>query len=388
VRDAPTIDRGPAMPISITDKEATRPFAAFALGYSDDAARVLSVTVSLDPAKGGLTAESLSASGFAAADLSGSTFGFSGNADAATQALRLLAFRPVENLAPAGQSTLNILTVTVDDGLGGPAQALSPFISVLSVYDAPTIVPGGPPLTIGDKHTGSPLTGLSIGYPDSAARVLTVEISALGGAGAFTPESLAASGFTAVDGQTWRFTGTAAAASGAAGLLVFKPAENIAPVGGLTSATLAISVSDGVGAPVTANIGLGIVSENDAPGLSGIIASSKVKLNKSVKAFRRMVVGEPDLNDTLTATLKIDKPTKGGFTSASLAAAGFIKSGRGRYRLVGPAASIQVALRKLVYKFTSTIDTSAVQKVKFTVGLTDGSGAAVSNSQTTVSLKV
>lgn len=390
-RDAPTIDRGPAATINTTEKVAVQPFAGFTIAYSDDALGVLVTTVVIDPTLGTFTASSLAASGFVGAPgPAGSSFMFTGTAAQATAAARLLEYKPHENIAPVGQSTLNILTITVADGLGAPAQALAPFISSLSTRDGPVI--SGvvtTPFSIDDRQTVMPFVHTVITNIDSASQMLTVEVGLPEGSGVLTDESLAASGFFAVDGLTYRFTGTAAQATDAVGLLIFRPTENTATPGTEAVVTLGLSVTDGLGPAATAtSAAISVLSLNDDPTVSGFSPVSRIKINKSVKPFRRIQIGDVDANEHITATIAIDKRLKGKFTRASRLAQGLTMVRRGVFELSGTPLEVKQKLRGLVYKYNPKINQTQTNRVRFTLTITDSSGASVMNNTTTVSLRI
>lgn len=388
VRDAPTILGGAGGGvISITEKQTAAPFAAFTIQYIDSATTPLTLTVTFDIARGSFTADSVTAAGFAVS-ISGSLT-FTGNAADVTTAIRQLIFKPRENIAPVGQTTLSILTLTVDDGFGQSAQAFSPFIGSLSIRDDATI--SGlldDVIDIDDRQTVTPLVHIEFGYADDASRALTVDVLLGSDLARFTPESLAASGFAALDDTTYRFTGTAAAATEAARRLVLMPVENAAPGGSIWQVTIGVSVNDGLG-PATSAAGptVQVLSVNDRPTTSGFVPLSQIRINKSIKPFRRVVVADADAGEQLTAVVTINKPAKGTFRPASLARSGFVQISRAKFQFTGTAEEVQDAVRKLVFKYKSTLRPLAHQ-VKFKLRIADESGAFVMNQQTKLRLRV
>jgi len=389
-RDAPTIVRASGAPISITEKQTTRPFEQFTIGYIDSATRTLMTTVTLDPALGTFTIASLAAAGFATSGAGGSAFIFLGTASQATAAARLLVYKPSENIAPIGQESISVLVITVDDLLGAPAQLLSPSIAALSVRDGPVVAGIGTlPISIDDRQTAIPFGTVTILDIDSADQPLTIDVTIPTGAGTLTAESLAASGFVMFDSATYRFVGTAAQGTDATRLLVFRPTENMATPGTTTPVTLGFGVTDNLGpAVISVSPTIQVLSVNDSTTLVGAIAVNKIKMGKSVKLFRRIAVGDADSGESLTAIIKLDKPLKGNFTTQSLAASGFVRIARGQFRFIGVAGQVQSALRTLSYKFNSGLSTTSTQQVRFRLTVTDTAGTALVNNQTTTTLRM
>jgi len=372
----------------LDDKQTVSPLAGAIVGYIDDAAHPLFITVTIsNPAHGAFTSESLAASGFALVDVATGTYSFVGNATAATAALGVLVFRPAQNIAPVGQQTVSLFTVLVDDGLGLAAQRLSPFIAVSSARDAPVLSIDAAAIALTDKQTTRPFETITLADAD-IGKPLTVDIES-GPSGTFTADTLTAGGFALVPGtSTWRLTGEAAAITAALRQLVFKPRESLARAGLTTSLTLKVAVTDNLGAPVEVfSPALVVLSVNDRPTIGRLTVANTIRFGATARAFRSLVVGDVDPSDRIRVEVRIDRPSKGSVTSATLRASGFRRIGNGRYRYIGTAAAATTAVRKLRFAWSPTLDTGIAQQVRLKLIVSDAAGAQLVNNQTWVKLR-
>lgn len=267
-------------------------------------------------------------------------------------------------------------------------------LTVLPVRDAPSIaspLPTGGAFFINDKQTERPFQSVTIDYIDDANRVLTVDVAIdrIAGGG-ITPESAAGAGFVLVDAAAgrFRFTGTAAAATGALRQLVFSPAQNQGKVGTSSTVVFAISVDDGLGpASQTTSAPITVTSSNDAPTFTRLTINNRIKFGKTVRPFRSVVIADVDPEETVTVSIRLNAPRKATLTAASLRASGFAKVGNGLYRFTGSASAATAASRKLKFAWSTRLNTTVNQQVKLRLTIADAAGATVSNNQTMVKLK-
>jgi hypothetical protein len=392
-RDAPTITSPSPSSGSflLDDTQTVAPFQAVTIGYIDSATLDLTVDVTIsDSTHGAITDASLFVGGFHLVDAGTGTYRFVGPAAQATAAIRQLVFKPAENIAPLGDTTLSVFTIAVNDDLDIGAQALSPFIGARSVRDVPTITGAGGPIAITDKQTAQPFDQMTIADTEFGSPNLTVDVVLGAGVGVLTAESLSASGFSLIMGATgtYRFVGGPSAATAAIRQLVFRPSENVASVGVATSLAFDVVVNDGLGPAVTAKSAtVDVQSANDAPTFTGLTTVNKIKFGKSIKPFRRLAIADVDPGEIVTVKITVNTPRKGSVLAASLAASGFVKIGNGRYRYVGAAAQATVAVRKLKFGWARSLNTTINQTVKLRLTITDASGAVVTNNQTAITLK-
>ncbi|MCC6321903.1 MAG: DUF4394 domain-containing protein [Phycisphaerales bacterium] len=388
VNDEPAVAGVSAATIGIADRQAVTPFAGASIIDGDLPAQTLTLDLALSVSGlGSFTPESLALAGFAAIDPT--HFRFTGNAAAATGAIRLLVFLPVDGAAPAGSVSPVSIGLTVSDGVAAPVGIAGPTIAITSIDHAPAIEGVSvTPIEITDKQTAAPFTGLSILDVDSPAGSLTLEVTIPGSEGVFTAESLSVSGFVSIGAGAYRVVGNAAGVTGALRQLVFAPTENLAAPGSITPIAFGLSVADGVN-PIVLSGGptINVTSLNDEPAVSGTIASNGIRIGKAVRAFRRIVVSDPDLGQSLTTIVRLSKPAKGAFTATSLRNSGFVRVGNGRYRFVGSAAAAQLALRRLAFKFNASL-AGQTPSLRATLTITDPLGAIRTNGQTNISLKL
>ncbi|WP_349369674.1 DUF4347 domain-containing protein [Salinarimonas sp.] len=143
INDAPTAT-GFVAGVEVTDKTTTTPFSGVVIA-DPDTGQPLTITVTLDDAaRGGFTAASLAASGFA--DAGGGVYTLTAaNAAAAQAALRALVFQPTENRVAPGSTETTRFTVAVTDGVGPAATDSTTTVVSTSVNDAPTATVAIPP---------------------------------------------------------------------------------------------------------------------------------------------------------------------------------------------------------------------------------------------------
>jgi len=175
----------------------------------------------------------------------------------------------------------------------------------------------------------------------------------------------------------------------AARQLVFQATANVSSAGVVTSTTFRLSVSDGQGPAVEINSPeVRIESVNDAPTVTGFTINNRIKLAKTVKAFRNITVQDADPNQPITALIVLNKPAKGKFTPASLLASGFSRVGRGRWTFTGTAADLTTSIRRLQFQYNATVIGGQLHPVKLSLTVTDASGASVVNGQTGVQVRL
>ncbi|THD34590.1 MAG: hypothetical protein E7773_14495, partial [Sphingomonas sp.] len=122
---------------AITDQQTNHPFQNVVIGDVDAPAQTLTVTITPDdPAKGGFTAASLTASGFVGGGINGS-YTFTGTAAQATTAIDALVYQPTPNRLVVGASETMNFTIAVNDGAGGSVVNHLASITQTSANDAP-----------------------------------------------------------------------------------------------------------------------------------------------------------------------------------------------------------------------------------------------------------
>jgi len=128
--DAPTVS-GTVADQAVNDNATISPFNAVVIGDADQPAQTLSVTVSLDSAKGTFT----TLNGFTSAG--GGSFTFSGIAVNATTAIQGLVYDPTDNRVKPGLTETNNLIIVVNDGHATPVTNDTTTVIATSINDAP-----------------------------------------------------------------------------------------------------------------------------------------------------------------------------------------------------------------------------------------------------------
>jgi hypothetical protein len=154
--------------------------------------------------------------------------------------------------------------------------------------------------TVLDTQTASPFASTTIADVDVNGLVaVTVSLDSAA-KGAFTSQSLVASGFSDAGNGAYTFIGSASQATTAIRALVFAPTLNRLGGGATETTTFTISVSDG-SAPLVANSGSTIISQgvNNAPAVGGLASSlASVRIGQ---AFSLTATGVADGDGTVTS---------------------------------------------------------------------------------------
>ncbi|HMB11314.1 putative Ig domain-containing protein [Saliniramus sp.] len=243
VNDAATLT-GIAATLAQNDDSTSTPFASVVIA-DPDTGQPLTLRVTVDePARGGFTAASLTASGFT--DLGGGVHERTApDAATAQTALRALVFAPVENRLTPGDTEDIVLTARVDDGVAAAVQQSS-TVTVTAVNDPPTLG-GFSDASIAQSGAITLFADVTIAEPDPGqALSITIGADALG-MGTFTAASLADAGFTGTGLGVYTRTGipSAAEAQEAIRKLVFVPEPDRLGAGESDTQLFDIFVSDG-----------------------------------------------------------------------------------------------------------------------------------------------
>ncbi len=186
-------------------------------------------------------------------------------------ALRQLVFNPTDNRVDVGLTETTTFTIEVNDGPGLPISNSITTVISASVNSSPTISGAASGQAVTDVGTLLPFGDIVISDPDSPAQTMSVRFS-LDNAdkGAFTPESLAASGFIYIGDNTYSFVGTAAAAQAGMRQLVFAPADHRGAGGSTETTHFLVSVTNGVFTLSDDSTSVVSTSTNAAPIMSSI----------------------------------------------------------------------------------------------------------------------
>ncbi len=353
--------------VTVLDTRTVAPFASLTIGDADKVKTSpdsLSVSITLDPAKGEFTSDSLTRTGVVKdAEVAG-RYTFTGTAAAATAALTKLIFKPTENRVAVGSPETTQFTLSVSDNIASAVVDTSTTVISTSVNNVPLVTGAlANQVLLSDKSTNLPFSGVTITDPDvtntvgtsnGAGQPLTVtvviDVAAKGG---FTSASLTDSGFAAVEATpgTYRFIGTATAATTAIRKLVFQPAENrVKPL--KTEVTkFTINVEDGVVTRPTSNKVTSVVttSTNDAATINGVAGSviPGIDDKSTAKPFTAFSLGDVDPTAKVTVTVTLSNAANGTLIGK------FKLSSPGVYTFTGTPVQATTELQNLVFRPTA-----------------------------------
>lgn len=228
----------------LTDKQVTHPFAGVTIRDVDDQLNeIITVRISFPAANGILDGPfNLVSPGL---------YEFIGNGGQATEAIRALVYRPVENRITAELTEPTLFTVSLQDPfVTSPVIDATTIVNVTAVNDAPVITGTVTGQRVYEQSTIEPFSGVNItDVDDLTAQPLTVTVMI---DNAINGNLTNLGGFVQSPAGTYTKTGTPSQVSDALRGLVFNstPGNRVTP-GNPETSTFTISVNDGFAPPVT-----------------------------------------------------------------------------------------------------------------------------------------
>lgn len=264
VNDAPQVNGSGVT--SITDAQTASPFTSVTVVDPDNSGQQLqTVTISMSDTNGYLVVGS---SGFTSNNLVYTLANVT--PAAASTALGQLVYHPFNNLSPVNQYYTNTFTITDSDGI---ASDINTGVSVVmfSQNDAPVITASGA-AHITDQQQTAPLGNVLVTDPDQLGQQQqTVVVSLLHtNTGSLVVTN---SGFISTGSNSCYYVGAAASISNAIAKLIYRPINNLLPVGQYDTNTMVIVDSDGIVSVTNAAVSVVVYSTNDAPTLTGVLAN-------------------------------------------------------------------------------------------------------------------
>ncbi|MDO8263426.1 MAG: hypothetical protein Q7T21_09375, partial [Gallionella sp.] len=275
---------------------------------------------------------------------------------------------------------ITAFTISVSDGVAAPVTDTTTTVVTTSVNDAPTLGGITALTSINDTATATPFSAVTIADADTPAQTQSVSIT-LDTAAKGALSNLGGGAYNAGTG-VYTFTGTAAQAQTAIRALVFTPTANRVNPTLTETTTFTVSVSDGI-APAATDATTTVVSAsaNDAPVIGGATAVTNINDTATTTPFSAFTITDADAAQTQTLSVTLDTAAKGSFTTLN----GFTDAGGGVYTFSGTAAAAQTAVRGLVFTPTANrVNPTLTETTTFTVSVSDGIAAAVTNAATTV----
>ncbi|MBC3832165.1 DUF4347 domain-containing protein [Undibacterium amnicola] len=152
-----------------------------------------------------------------------------------------------------------------------------------------------------------------------------------------------------------------------------------------TSAVLDLAGNSGLGFNSSANFVIDTI--NTLPTIGGALAAQATNNQTRIQPFTAITVTDPDIGALETATITLDTPAKGSFTSNSLALSGFYTNDGGLSYLHDPVtpAAMQAAIRALVFEPNpNRLAVNASETTVFTIVVRDEHAGPASTNATTV----
>jgi len=308
---------------------------------------------------------------------SGLTYSLTGGADQAlfsidanTGVLTFTAAPDFESPGDDGANNVYDVQITVTDS-GSLTDIQDLAVTVTDENDAPTITGTVAGQNVDDNATVDPFSGVTIDDEDGDTLDVTVTLSA-GANGVLTNLG----GFADLGGGVYQLTAALpAAATTEIQALTFDPTENQAEVVSTVSTTFTIDVEDGTAPTVSDNTtDVTATSINDGPGATNTTQTiAYTEGDASVALDPDIVVTDPDLNESITATLTLADTATGALTSNDGAT---YTPGTGIWTITSSLAAVNTALANVAFEPVSTNQTDTTVSVNIADGGEDGAAAA------------
>ncbi|MCX5689578.1 MAG: hypothetical protein NTV94_07305, partial [Planctomycetota bacterium] len=381
INNAPTVS-GVATSQAVNDNATITPFGAVTIADVDPSQQVSVFVSQWNSSTGSFTSGSLTAAGFTTQ--SAGVYRFNGTAAQATTAIRQLVFTPTANRVSVGSSETSTFSINIYDASGASVGGTASAVST-SINDAPSVSGNTSGQAVNDNASLQPFGSITIGDVDPSQTLSVFVAQWNTAAGSFTSGSLTSAGFTQTGAGTYRFTGTAAAATTAIRTLVYRPTANRTAVGSTETSTFSVNVYDASGQNASGTASAVSTSMNDAPTITGTAAAGTVLDTDTVQPFATTTIGDVDPSGLVAVTVALDSASKGSFTGASLTNSGFTDAGNGAYTFTGTATAATSAIRALVFSPTlNRLTGGNTESATFTISVTDGTAPVVTNTGTTV----
>jgi predicted nucleotidyltransferase len=312
-------------------------------------------------------------------------------------AVRGFVFQPRTNAIKPNTTEATAFTVYVTDGINSASNSTTSVITT-SVNNVPLLGGTTPNIAMNDNATVNPFATLTVSDADMQEMLISVTILNGTVRGDFTPASTAGWAVRYVLGNNITYkryfspqANVGAAAQAAFRALVFQPRQNAITPGTTEATDFQVTVSDGVAPAVlgSPNTRVTTTSVNDVPAISGTVAGQTMNDNQTKAVFSTFTLTDPDTQDIVARVTITNGNDRGDFTSAS--ASGWTRGVIGndivysRYfsPVVNIGATVQTAIRALIFQPRNIFPNSNTETTSFTVFINDGT-ANTTNSTTSV----
>lgn len=308
-------------------------------------------------------------------------------------AVQALVFQPRNNAIEPATTEATDITLLVNDGTAN--DTVTTRITTTSVNNVPVFGGLNANLAANDNAPVNPFSGLTVADVDRQEILISVTILNGKFRGDFT--NATSSGWTVryATGNDITYKryfspgpNVGATVQAAFRALVFQPRSNAIKPGTTEATDFQVTVSDGV-APAVLGTGTRVTttSVNNAPVVGGAVASQPMNDNQTKAVFSSLTVTDPDMQETLAKVTITNGVNRGDFTAASVTGWTRTLSGSdivySRYfsAATNIGATVQTAVRTLVFQPRNNVPVGSTETTMFTVSIND-SLSTTTNSQT------
>ncbi len=311
-------------------------------------------------------------------------------------AIRAFVFQPRTNAIKPNTTEATAFSIYVTDGINNVTNNTTTVITT-SLNNAPSIGGASTNHTVNDNATINPFPTLTVSDVDTQEMLISVTILNGRVRGDFTPASTTgwAARYTVGNDIVYKryFSpgpNVGATAQAAFRALVFQPRTNAITPGTTELTDFQVTASDGVAPAVLGpNSRLTTTSVNNVPVIGGAAANQTMNDSQTKAVFSTLTVTDPDTQNILARVTINNGTAQGDFTNAS--SAGWTRSVSGgnivytRYfnPVANIGATVQTAIRSLIFQPRNNVPIATQETTTFTVFINDGI-ANTTNSTTSV----
>ena len=301
-----------------------------------------------------------------------------GTAASVTNALQGLVFNPTAGQVAPGQSVTTVFTISDTDN----ASAHTTNSATTVIATAGTLLPTISGAVAGQAATApgtiTPFSAVTIGdlnYGQVETVTVTVSVPANG-----TLTNLGGGTYSA---GIYTFTGTAAAVNNALHGLVFNPtARQVAPGQSVTTIFTIVDTDTAQASASNATTSVIATAGTLAPTISGSVGGQTVTSPSSIAPFSGVVIGDLNVGQTESVTVKLSVPANGTLTNLG---GGSYNAATGVYTIAGSALAVTTAVDGLIFIPKPTqVPPGQTVTTGFTISGTDTASAQAIDTATTV----
>lgn len=300
-------------------------------------------------------------------------------------AVRALVFQPRTNAIRPNTNEATSFTVAVADG-STPVSDSNTLVITHSVNDAPVFGGLNANFPVNDNATVNPFVGLTVGDADHQEMLISVTI--LNGLyrGDFTNATSSGWAVRQVIGNNITYKryfspgpNVGATVQAAFRELIFQPRTNAIKPGSTEATDFQVTVSDGV-SPAVLGTGTRVTttSVQDVPVIAGTIADQMINDDATAAVFSNVTITDPDTQNLFVQVSIPSGLSRGDMTPASTVGWTRKVSGQTIYyerffpAAANNAATVQAAVRALVFQPRNHIPEGTTETTQITLSVRDG----------------